>query len=97
MLDLLDKYIDKRVEFTRPEGGLFLWCTLPEGCDSQELSEIALEKGVAFVPGRDFMVDSDAPCRAFRLNYSTPTYENMEKGMQRLGEAINEYLAKKGL
>jgi len=97
MLDLLDKYIDKRVEFTRPEGGLFLWCTLPEGCDSQELSEIALEKGVAFVPGRDFMVDSDAPCRAFRLNYSTPTYENMEEGIKRLAVAIDEYLAKKGL
>ena len=97
MLDLLDKYIDKRVEFTRPDGGLFLWCNLPEGCDSQELSEIALEKGVAFVPGRDFMVDSNAPCRAFRLNYSTPTYEAMEEGIKRLAVAIDEYLAKKGL
>lgn len=97
MLGLMEKYIDKRVTYTRPDGGLFLWCTLPEGCDSQELSEIALDKGVAFVPGRDFMVDSDAPCRSFRLNYSTPTYENMEEGMKRLGQAIDEYLAKKGL
>lgn len=94
MLDLLEKHIDKRVTWTRPDGGLFLWCTLPEGCDSQELSEIALEKGVAFVPGRDFMVDSNAPCRDFRLNFSTPSYENMEKGILRLAEAINEYLAK---
>ena len=97
MLDLLEKHIDKRVTWTHPDGGLFLWCTLPEGCDSQELSEIALEKGVAFVPGRDFMVDSNAPCRAFRLNFSTPSYENMEKGILRLAEAINEYLAKRGL
>lgn len=97
MLGLMEKYIDKRVTYTRPDGGLFLWCTLPEGCDSQELSEIALNKGVAFVPGRDFMVDSDAPCRSFRLNYSTPTYENMEEGMKRLGQAIEEYLANKGL
>ena len=97
MIGLLEKHIDKRVTYTRPDGGLFLWCNLPEGCDSQELSEIALEKGVAFVPGRDFMVDSNAPCRSFRLNYSTPTYENMEKGIERLGEAINEYFAKKGL
>jgi 2-aminoadipate transaminase len=94
MLDLLDKHMDKRVTWTRPDGGLFLWCTLPEGCDSQELSEIALEKGVAFVPGRDFMVDSNAPCRDFRLNFSTPSYENMEKGILRLAEAVNEYLAK---
>lgn len=97
MIGLLEKHIDKRVTYTRPDGGLFLWCNLPEGCDSQELSEIALDKGVAFVPGRDFMVDSNAPCRSFRLNYSTPTYENMEKGIERLGEAINEYFAKKGL
>lgn len=93
MLELLDKHIDKRVIYTRPDGGLFLWCTLPEGYDSQVLSQIALAKGVAFVPGRDFMVDSEAPCRDFRLNYSTPTYENMEKGIIRLSEAINEYLA----
>lgn len=97
MIGLLEKYIDKRVTYTRPDGGLFLWCNLPEGCDSQDLSEIALEKGVAFVPGRDFMVDNNAPCRSFRLNYSTPTYENMEEGIKRLGAAINEYFAKKGL
>lgn len=93
MLGLLDKYIDKRVTYTRPEGGLFLWCTLPEGCDAQDLSKIALEKGVAFVPGSDFMVDSEKPCASFRLNYSTPTYENMEEGIKRLAAAINEYLA----
>jgi len=97
MLDLLDKYIDKRVSFTRPDGGLFLWCTLPEGCDALELSKLALEKGVAFVPGSDFMVDSNLPCRAFRLNYSTPSYENMEEGIKRLAVAINEYLAAKGI
>lgn len=95
MLEQLEKRLDKRVTFTRPDGGLFLWCTLPEGCDSQELSEIALQKGVAFVPGRDFMVDNTAPCRDFRLNFSTPSYENMEKGILRLAEAIDEYLAKK--
>lgn len=97
MMNLLDQYIDKRVSFTRPEGGLFLWCTLPEGCDAQELSAIALDKGVAFVPGSDFMVDSNAPCRAFRLNYSTPSYANMEEGIKRLAAAINEYLASKGM
>ena len=95
MLKLLDEHMDKRVTYTRPDGGLFLWCTLPEGCDSQELADLALRKGVAFVPGRDFMVDSAAPCRAFRLNFSTPTYENMEKGILRLCDAVSEYLADK--
>ena len=92
MIELLEKHLDKRVTFTRPDGGLFLWCTLPEGCDSQALSEAALKKGVAFVPGRDFMVDSDAPCRDFRLNFSTPSYEAMETGVLRLAEAVREYL-----
>lgn len=92
MIGLLEKHLDKRVTFTRPDGGLFLWCTLPEGCDSQALSEAALKKGVAFVPGRDFMVDSDAPCRDFRLNFSTPSYEAMETGVLRLAEAVREYL-----
>ena len=91
MIELLEKHLDKRVTFTRPDGGLFLWCTLPEGCDSQALSEAALKKGVAFVPGRDFMVDSDAPCRDFRLNFSTPSYA-METGVLRLAEAVREYL-----
>ena len=97
MLKLLDEKLDPRVTYTRPDGGLFLWCTLPEGCDSQELSEVALEKGVAFVPGRDFMVDNNAPCRSFRLNYTTPSYENMEKGVERLAEAVKEYFKIKGI
>ena len=95
MLKMLDEHMDKRVTYTRPDGGLFLWCTLPEGCDSQVLADLALRKGVAFVPGRDFMVDSDAPCRDFRLNFSTPTYENMEKGILRLCDAVSEYLSDK--
>lgn len=92
MLEQMDKKIDKRVTYTRPDGGLFIWCTLPEGYDSQKLSDIALEKGVAFVPGRDFMVDSDAVCPSFRLNYSTPSFENIEKGIDSLAAAIDEYL-----
>ena len=92
MIELLEKHLDKRVTFTRPDGGLFLWCTLPEGCNSQALSEAALKKGVAFVPGRDFMVDSDAPFRDFRLNFSTPSYESMDTGVLRLAEAVREYV-----
>lgn len=95
MLEKLDEHLDKRVTYTRPDGGLFLWCTLPEGCDSQKLADIALTKGVAFVPGRDFMVDSDAPCRDFRLNFSTPSYEDMEKGIRRLSDSIDCYLAER--
>ena len=48
--------------------------------------------GVAFVPGCSFMVKDDEPCPAFRLNYSTPSKENIERGIQILAEAVKEYL-----
>ena len=92
MLACLDKYVDKRVSWTRPDGGLFLWCSLPEGYDSLDFANMAAKKGVAFVPGCSFMVNDSAPCSAFRLNYSTPSKENIERGIQILAEAINEYL-----
>lgn len=92
MLKMMDEHIDPRVTYTRPDGGLFLWCTLPEGYDSMELADVATKKGVAFVPGRDFMVDSDAPCPSFRLNFSTPSNENLEKGILLLADAIGTFL-----
>ena len=92
MLECLDKYVDKRVTWTHPDGGLFLWCSLPEGYDSLDFANLAARKGVAFVPGCSFMVNDSAPCPAFRLNYSTPSKENIERGIQILAEAIDEYL-----
>ena len=92
MLACLDKYVDKRVTWTRPDGGLFLWCSLPEGYDSLDFANLAAKKGVAFVPGCSFMVNDSDPCPAFRLNYSTPSKENIERGVQILAEAIDEYL-----
>ena len=92
MLDCLDKYMDKRVTWTHPDGGLFLWCSLPEGYDSLDFARKAAEMGVAFVPGCSFMVKDDEPCPAFRLNYSTPSKENIERGIQILAEAVKEYL-----
>ena len=92
MLASLDKYVDKRITWTKPDGGLFLWCSLPEGYDSLDFANMAAGKGVAFVPGCSFMVNDSDPCPAFRLNYSTPSKENIERGIQILAEAINEYL-----
>ena len=92
MLACLDKYVDKRVTWPRPDGGLFLWCSLPEGYDSLDFANMAAKKGVAFVPGCSFMVNDSDPCPAFRLNYSTPSKENIERGIQILAEAIDEYL-----
>ncbi len=92
MLNCLERYIDKRVTWTHPDGGLFLWCSLPDGYDSLDFARMAADKGVAFVPGCSFMVNDSDPCPAFRLNYSTPSKENIEKGVIILADAIREYL-----
>lgn len=94
MLRVMDEHFDKRVTYTRPDGGLFLWCTLPEGCDAMELARLAANKGqgVAIVPGCSFRVDDNAPNESFRLNFSTPSDENIEKGIILLADAIKEFL-----
>lgn len=97
MINTIEKNFDKRVKFTRPEGGLFVWCTMPEGTDIDELTRRALERKVAFVPGYDFLPNESDPCYYFRLNYSTPSDEDIVRGIKILAEVINEYLDEKKL
>lgn len=92
MLGELQKNLPSSITFTRPEGGLFIWCTLPEGVDMNAFVKSALAKKVAVVPGTTFNCDTDAPSRSFRLNYSTPTDEQIVEGCRRLGEAAREFL-----
>ena len=92
MLAELDKEMPKEITFTRPEGGLFLWGTLPEGLSMPEFVKRALSKKVAVVPGTTFNCDPDAPSQSFRLNYSTPSDEQIVAGVRRLGEAAREIL-----
>ena len=92
MLTELEKHLPASVTFTRPEGGLFLWCTLPEGVDMPAFVKSAIAKKVAVVPGTTFNCDESAPSRSFRLNYSTPSDEQIREGVKRLGEAAREFL-----
>lgn len=92
MLDSMEKYFPGCVSYTRPEGGIFLWCTMPKGTDSKEIFKKAVENKVAFVPGSTCMVDIDAPSNCFRLNYSTATDEAIEKGIEILGRILHEEL-----
>jgi len=92
MLSCMDKYFPETVTYTRPEGGIFIWATLPEGTDSGALMKEAISRKVAFVPGNAFMTDVDAPSHCFRLNYSTMSDEKIEKGIRILGELLAEKL-----
>lgn len=92
MSESIEKYFPKEVIFHKPDGGLFLWCELPEGYDAMELCKLAGEKKVSIVPGRVFEVDPKEISGTFRMNFSTPSDENIVKGVKILGTVIKEYL-----
>jgi len=92
VLDMLDKHMPKEVHYTRPEGGLFIWCTLPDGVDMNAFVKAAIAKKVAVVPGTAFNCDTEAPSQSFRLNYSTPSDDDIRRGIEMLGEVAREML-----
>jgi 2-aminoadipate transaminase len=94
MLESLEKYMPDCVKFTRPEGGLFIWCTLPDGIDLSQFIKASIANKVAVVPGTAFNCDTEAPSNAFRLNYSTPSEEQIVNGVRLLGETVKQFLSK---
>ena len=89
MLDALHKYVpEDKVSFTRPDGGLFIWGTVKNCTDASSIVKLAIEKKVAVVPGTAFNCDTEAPSGSFRLNYSTPSDEQIVEGVRRLGEVF---------
>lgn len=72
-------------EFVEPQGGYFMWVTLPEGTDVSALFDAAADRGVAFVKGTDFLLEGGA--NTLRLAYSGVTPEQIEAGVARLAEA----------
>ena len=87
MVSLLEKYMPEGVKWTYPEGGLFLFLTLPEGIDTIAMYDEALSKGVAYVAGSFFFLDGSHR-NTMRLNFSFVAEEKMEPGMKLLGEIV---------
>lgn len=92
MLTALDAEMPQSVAYTRPEGGLFLWCTLPDGRDATPFVQKFLENKVAVVPGSAFMCVENAPSDSFRLNYSMPSDEDIDRGVAILGKVLRDTL-----
>ena len=92
MMECMDKFFPASVKHTCPDGGLFLYCTMPDGYDSKELMKLTLEKNVAFVPGTSCMIDDKATYSTFRMNYSTASEEDIETGVKALGEVLHQYM-----
>lgn len=92
LLDLMEKNLAPHITWDPFDGGLFAWCHLPAGVDMQAFVQKALEKKVCVVPGTAFLTDENEPCDAFRINFSTPTDEQLQKGIELLGEAVREMI-----
>ena len=92
LLDLMEKNLAPHITWDPFDGGLFAWCHLPAGVDMQAFVQKALEKKVCVVPGTAFLTDENEPCDAFRINCATPTDEQLQEGIELLGEAVREML-----
>lgn len=92
MLECIEKTFTKKVSFTRPEGGLFVSCTMPDGFDGAELANRAKAAKVTIVPGCAFSTDETKICPTFRLNFSLPSLDEIERGIDRLAKVLNEYV-----
>ena len=90
---LLDKYVvPNGITYHKIEGGLFIWCDLPEDVDMLDFCKKLTERKVCVVPGNAFMTDSSKPCHSFRINFSTPTDDELTQGIIKIGELAKEII-----
>jgi len=94
MLDAMEAHFPEEVQWTKPEGGLFLWVTLPQGMNSAQLLDKAVEKKVAYVPGSPFYAQTKGE-NTMRLNFSNASPEKIVEGIRRLGQVFKENLPEK--
>jgi 2-aminoadipate transaminase len=91
MVKIIEETFPPRVTITRPDGGMFLWATLPRGFSTMDLFQIAIKENVAFVPGNPFYTDGGGS-NSMRLNYSNSDDERIIEGITRLSKAIRRML-----
>lgn len=85
MLDGIKTHFNPDIAYTTPQGGLFIWCTLPQGSDMMSFCSTAVQNKVAVVPGSAFTTSDDVPTTSFRMNFSTPTDDKIVEGCRILG------------
>ena len=92
MLAALDEYFPAEASWTRPDGGFFVWVTLPEYFDTASMLSEALEAGVTYVPGDSFFPDGKTGKNSMRINFSFAPPEKLNEAIKRLAKVINERL-----
>lgn len=91
MLESMEKHFPDGIKWTKPKGGMFLWVTLPEEFDTEELLQKAVERGVAYVPGSPFHPDGSGK-NTMRVNFSNASPDMIREGIARLGALLREEL-----
>ncbi len=91
-MDLLDRYCAPAITYNKINGGLFIWCDLDKRIDMPSFCREAIEHKVCVVPGNAFLTNENDPCNSFRINFSTPSDAQLEKGIKILGELSNSKL-----
>ncbi len=94
MMDLFDKHLAPYVTYDKIDGGLFIMCKLPDDIDMLSFCKEAVLRKVCVVPGNAFLTDENEECHTFRVNFSTPTDEQLEKGVTILGKLVKELCEK---
>jgi 2-aminoadipate transaminase len=92
MLQALEEHMPEGVHWTTPEGGFFVWVTLPEGVDTYPLLKQGIDAGVVFIPGAAFTPD-DEPSSNLRLAFSAVSTEKIREGVKRLAPVLSKALA----
>ena len=89
MLAALEEFLPAEATWTAPQGGLFIWATLPDFIDTTDLLARALRENVAFVPGSGAYLDGRGHS-SMRLNFSASDGDDIREGIRRIGEVIKE-------
>ena len=93
MLNALSQYMPEGVSWTKPDGGFFIWVTLPEHVNTLKLLEIALANDVVYVIGSAFYAEANGE-NTLRISFCHENEQTIEEGIKRLGKAVKEYLVK---
>ncbi|MCX7747774.1 MAG: PLP-dependent aminotransferase family protein [Clostridia bacterium] len=91
MVEQIQRLFPEEIKYTKPEGGMFLWATLPQGIKAMEVFEEAIKENVAFVPGNPFYTGEMAE-ETMRLNFSNSDEGRIEEGIKRLSKVLKKVL-----
>jgi len=86
LVEALNQYFGTAAEFTRPDGGIFLWVKLPAEVDTLALAQVAAAEGITFNPGPEWSTDAEPARSSLRICFANPSHDNLRAGVAKLAE-----------